>query len=156
MRFEVSYRSGTTHEVDLAAVVAVLGRDPNCDIVLNDTKCSRRHATVEDGPDGLVIRDAGSANGTYVNGHRVDEAPLRPGDTVRMGDVSLKLLAEVGETVVVAPEDLELQPAPAPRPRRPRPAPRRARRRPRADAARPRRRPIRPRPRAPRPLPGCP
>jgi hypothetical protein len=116
MRFEVSYRSGTTHEVDLAAVVAVLGRDPNCDIVLNDTKCSRRHATVEDGPDGLVIRDAGSANGTYVNGRRVDEAPLRPGDTIRMGDVSLKLLTDVGETVVVAPEDLELPPAPAPAP----------------------------------------
>src|SRR5512141_229391 len=115
MRFEVSYRSGTTHEVDLAAVVAVLGRAPNCDIVLNDTKCSRRHATVEDGPDGLVIHDAGSANGTYVNGRRVDHCPLRPGDTVRMGDVSLKLLAEIGETVVVAPDDLELAPAaPAP------------------------------------------
>ncbi len=110
MKFEVSYRSGTTHQVDLPAVLAVLGRDPNCDIVLNDTKCSRRHATVEEGPEGLVIRDAGSANGTYVNGRRVEQAPLRPGDTVRLGDVSLKLLADVGTTVVVAPEDIDLGP----------------------------------------------
>jgi hypothetical protein len=110
MRFEVSYRSGTTHLVDLAAVLAVLGRDPNCDIVLNDTKCSRRHATVEDGPEGLVIRDAGSANGTYVNGRRVEQAQLQPGDVIRLGDVSLKLLVEIGNTLVVAPEDVELQP----------------------------------------------
>lgn len=119
MKFEVSYRSGATHQVDLAAAVAVLGRDPNCDIVLNDTKCSRRHATVEEGPAGLLIRDAGSANGTYVNGRRVEQVQLRPGDTIRLGDVSLRLLAEVGETVVVAPDDIELEPlglSPAPAP----------------------------------------
>jgi hypothetical protein len=111
MKFEVSYRSGTTHEVDLAAAVAVLGRDPHCDVVLNDSKCSRRHATVEDGPAGLVIRDAGSANGTYVNGRRVEEVQLKPGDTIRLGDVSLRVLGEVGDTVIVGPDDVE--PAPA-------------------------------------------
>ncbi|MGE5127963.1 MAG: FHA domain-containing protein [Betaproteobacteria bacterium] len=137
MKFEVSYRSGTTHQVDLAAVVAVLGRDPNCDIVLNDTKCSRRHATVEEEPEGLVIRDTGSANGTYVNGRRVEQARLRPGDTVRLGDVSLRLLADVGETVVVAPDDIELEPlglSPAPAAER-RPEGRRKAAEPRLDAA---------------------
>ena len=74
MRFEVSYSSGTTHEVTLAGSLVVLGRDPGCDIVLNDTKCSRRHAVVEDTPDGLVIRDSGSANGVYVNERRVDRS----------------------------------------------------------------------------------
>jgi hypothetical protein len=111
MKFEISYRGGTTHEVELAGSVAVLGRDPGCDIVLNDSKCSRRHAVVEDGPKGLVVRDSGSANGVYLNGHRVDQAPLRPGDVLRLGEVQLKLLAEVGETVVMAPEDLDLRTA---------------------------------------------
>jgi hypothetical protein len=111
MRFEISYRSGTRHEVELPGSVAVLGRDPGCDIVLNDSKCSRRHAIVEAGPEGLVVRDSGSANGIHVNGRRVDEAPLRPGDVLRLGDVELKLLGEVGATVVVAPEDLELRTA---------------------------------------------
>ena len=64
MKFEISYRGGTTHEVELSGSIAVLGRDPACDIVLNDSKCSRRHAVVEDGPEGLVVRDAGSASPT--------------------------------------------------------------------------------------------
>jgi hypothetical protein len=117
MRFEISYRGGTTHEVEFEGKVCVLGRDPACDVVLNDSKCSRRHAVVEDGPEGLVVRDSGSANGIYVNGRRVEEAPLRPGDTLRLGDAQLTLLAELGETVVMAPEDLDLRTAPgAPRP----------------------------------------
>jgi hypothetical protein len=111
MKFEVSYPGGATHEVELPGSVAVLGRDPGCDIVLNDSKCSRRHAVVEDGPKGLVVRDSGSANGVFVNGRRVDEAPLRPGDVLRLGEVQLKLLADVGETVVMAPEDLDLRTA---------------------------------------------
>jgi hypothetical protein len=110
MRFQVSYGSGTTHQVELPGSVVVLGRDPGCDIVLNDTKCSRRHAVVEGGPEGLVIRDSGSANGVYLNGRRVESAPLSPGDTIRLGDVRLTLLAEIGETVVVALDDAELAP----------------------------------------------
>jgi hypothetical protein len=126
MRFQVSYPSGTMHEVELAGSVAVLGRDPGCDLVLNDSRCSRRHAVVEDGPDGLVIRDSASANGIQVNGRRVERSPLRPGDTVRLGDVQLKVLPEVEATVIVALGDLELGPAvefppPAPPPAAPAP-----------------------------------
>jgi hypothetical protein len=107
MRFEISYQSGTTHEVDLPGRLCVVGRDPGCDIVLNDAKCSRRHAVVEDSSEGVVVRDSGSANGIYHNGKKVERAPLRPGDTVRMGDVTLRLLPEMGETVIVGPEGLE-------------------------------------------------
>jgi hypothetical protein len=112
MRFEISYPGGTTHEVELPGSVCVMGRDPGCDIVLNDSKCSRRHAVVEDGPEGLVVRDSGSANGIYVNGRKVEKAPLRPGDTVRLGEVQLRLLAEIGETVVMAPDGLDLDAPP--------------------------------------------
>jgi hypothetical protein len=108
MRFEISYPGGTTHEVELPGHVCVVGRDPGCDIVLNDAKCSRRHAVLEDGPDGLVVRDSGSANGIYVNGKKVEKASLRPGDSVRLGEVQLRLLAEIGETVVMAPDGLDL------------------------------------------------
>ncbi len=117
MRLEISYRGGTTHEVELPGSVCVLGRDPGCDVVLNDSKCSRRHAVVEEGPEGTVVRDEGSANGIYVNGRRVENASMKPGDTLRLGDVQVKLLAEVGETVIVGPDDLDLRTAAgAPRP----------------------------------------
>ena len=108
MRFEISYQGGTTHEVELPGGVCVVGRDPGCDIVLNDSKCSRRHAVIEDGPAGLSIRDSGSANGIYVNGKKVAKAQLRPGDTVKLGAVKLRLLPEIAETVIVALEGLEL------------------------------------------------
>lgn len=117
MRLEIAYHGGTTHEVEVPGSVCVLGRDPGCDVVLNDAKCSRRHAVLEDGPGGLFVRDQGSANGVYVNGRRVEEARLRPGDTLRLGEVQLKLLADVGETVVMAPDDVELRTRPGtPRP----------------------------------------
>jgi hypothetical protein len=108
LRFEVKYPSGQPHEVELSGTVAVLGRDPSCDLVLNDARCSRRHAVLEAGPQGVSVRDAGSANGIYVNGKKVERSPLVPGDVVRLGEVFLKILPEeVVGTVVMAPEDLE-------------------------------------------------
>ena len=106
MRFEISYQGGTTHEVELPGHLCVVGRDPGCDIVLNDAKCSRRHAVIEETPEGVTVRDSGSANGIYVNGKKVESSPLRPGDTLRMGEVKLRLLPEIGETVIVGPEGI--------------------------------------------------
>ena len=117
IKFEISYPGGMTHEVEIPGSVAVLGRDPGCDVVLNDSRCSRRHAVVEEAAGGLVVRDTASANGVYLNGRRVDASPLETGDVVRLGDVQLKLVAQIGETIVMAPEDLDLGAAPgAPRP----------------------------------------
>lgn len=52
-----------------------LGRSSSCDLPLNDTECSRRHALVnpQQGGETWVV-DLGSTNGTYVNGRRI----LRP------------------------------------------------------------------------------
>jgi pSer/pThr/pTyr-binding forkhead associated (FHA) protein len=66
---------------------AVIGRDPDCDISLASRSVSRRHALVEKTPDGWVVRDLGSANGTRVNGARVTEAPLVAGASVLFGEV---------------------------------------------------------------------
>lgn len=110
MRFEVKYPGGSQHEIELSGTVAVLGRDPSCDLVLNDAKCSRRHAVIEAGPQGVAIRDAGSANGIYVNGKKVERANLVDGDVVRLGEVTLKVLPEVvAGTIVMAPEELAAQ-----------------------------------------------
>jgi hypothetical protein len=110
MRFEISYTGGTTHEVELPGQLCVVGRDPGCDIVLNDAKCSRRHAVIEETADGVKVRDSGSANGIYLNGKKVESSLLRPGDTLRMGEVKLRLLPEIGETVIVGPEGVPFDP----------------------------------------------
>lgn len=138
MKFEVRYPTGARHEVELQGTLVVLGRDPSCDLVLSDVKCSRRHAVIEAGPQGLAIRDAGSANGIYVNGRKVDRAALAAGDVVRLGEIVVKVLPEVMDgTLAMGPEELatlgggalappgpaSVAPEPAPAPeRRPPPA----------------------------------
>ena len=119
MRFEVRYpQGGQPHEVTLQGTVAVIGRDPVCELVVSDPKCSRRHAVLEAGPQGITIRDAGSANGVFVNDRKVERAPLKEGDLVRLGDVVLKVLPEdLPGTLMMGPEDMDAvgegQPAPA-------------------------------------------
>ena len=107
VKFSVQYPNASGHEIELDGTVAILGRDPSCDLVLNDVKCSRRHAVVEAGPQGLAIRDTGSANGVFLNGKKVDRSALSEGDVFRLGDVLLTVLSEdMPGTLVMGPEEL--------------------------------------------------
>lgn len=121
MKLEVRYPDKPPHEIELKGAMAVLGRDPSCDLVLNDERCSRRHAVLEQTPTGLQIRDAGSANGVFVNGKKRERFPLVAGDLVRLGEVILKVLVdETPGTVVVAAEELlDAAPPPAAAPLKP-------------------------------------
>jgi hypothetical protein len=120
VKFQVQYPSGPGHEVELEGTIAILGRDPSCDLVLNDVKCSRRHAVIEAGPQGLAIRDTGSANGVFVNSRKVERSPLKDGDVVRLGDVMLTVLPEdMPGTLVMGPEDVEPAAPPPVKPDRP-------------------------------------
>ena len=94
VKFAVRYPGGALHDVVIEGNIAVVGRDPSCDLVLNDPKSSRRHAVVESGPDGLVIRDTGSANGISVNGKKTERSALKAGDVFRVGDVEVTILGE--------------------------------------------------------------
>jgi hypothetical protein len=117
LKFEVRNPAGQSHEVTLQGTVAVIGRDPACELVVTDPKCSRRHAVLEAGPAGITIRDAGSANGVFVNDRKVERAPLKEGDIVRLGDVVLKVLPEeMPGTLMMGPEDMDTPAPPAPSP----------------------------------------
>lgn len=70
---------------------SVLGRSPECSLVLEDDSVSRRHAMVERQGQDILIRDLGSANGLVLNGRRVESAVLRPGETVLLGEVEVSL-----------------------------------------------------------------
>ncbi len=62
-----------------------LGRDWDCQIVLNDPQCSRVHATICNEGGEWWIRDNSSSNGTFVNGQRIDNARLVEGTLIRIG-----------------------------------------------------------------------
>ena len=70
-----------------------IGRGAECELVLRDSKVSRRHARLV-GRDGvLVLTDLGSTNGTMVNGRRVSEMALGAGDRIELGETSLVIQA---------------------------------------------------------------
>ena len=83
----------------LALPLTRLGRHPQSDIILDDITVSRRHADIERLADGgYEIRDAGSLNGTYVNGERVEKVGLSNGDEVQVGKFRMVFLDALGGT----------------------------------------------------------
>jgi len=72
-----------------------IGRSRDCDVVLDDTGISRRHAELRPGSRGWEVQDLGSTNGVLVNGRPIQGAqPLEPGDRLELG--STEVLFEVG------------------------------------------------------------
>jgi predicted component of type VI protein secretion system len=67
----------------------VIGRSREADIVLQDPNVSRRHAEVRRDDEGWQIVDLGSTNGIKVNGRRVNNQPLSPGDEITIGVTDL-------------------------------------------------------------------
>ncbi len=67
----------------------VIGRLPECDVVLGDPNVSRRHADVRRTEEGYFVTDLGSTNGTRVNGTPVREQQLESGDEITVGSTSL-------------------------------------------------------------------
>jgi pSer/pThr/pTyr-binding forkhead associated (FHA) protein len=72
------------------------GRHPDSDIFLDDVTVSRKHAIFRRTPQGFVVRDVGSLNGTYVNRELVDEVTLTTGDEVQIGKFRLVFYASQG------------------------------------------------------------
>ena len=63
----------------------IIGRSPGCDLVVADRQISRKHARLVRGPEGYVLEDLGSKNGTYLNGTRIDEPQrLQDGDEIQV------------------------------------------------------------------------
>jgi len=71
----------------------VIGRAPECGIPVTVDEISRRHVELKPVADGLSVEDLGSANGTYVNGQRVQKGFMKPGDELRLDAVRFMLVA---------------------------------------------------------------
>lgn len=83
--------------------VVSVGQSPMCELRLDDPRVSRRHCTLAAQADGLVLRDEGSTNGTYLGPARVREVVLRGGSEFRLGDTVLQVLEVAGEPEVQVP-----------------------------------------------------
>ena len=70
---------------------ARVGRSPESDVHLPDPSVSRNHALLDVHNGKLIVRDAGSTNGTFVNQTRVESAELHPGDVVNFGKAAMRV-----------------------------------------------------------------
>lgn len=84
----VMFRSdGGRKSFSVTRDVVVVGRREDCDLRIPLGEVSRKHCRfVKDG-DALRVEDLGSSNGTFINGERVQESAVQPGDTVQVGPV---------------------------------------------------------------------
>ena len=71
----------------------VVGRDADCEICVDESSVSRRHARVQLGVDGFCAIDLNSTNGTFVNDQPVGTTRLKDGDYLRVGNCIFRFLA---------------------------------------------------------------
>lgn len=106
MQIVIQHRSGSEagrRDVYPLGTV-VIGRDEGCDLRLDrqrDLEVSSRHAEIFLDPErGLRIRDLGSTNGTFVDGERVEDAPLANGSRIELGPGGVELRLKLRKSLL--------------------------------------------------------
>lgn len=99
----VIFEPGQAPSTLTLSVAIRAGRDLQSDLPLVHHQISRQHTRFEPEADGCwIVRDLGSANGTFVNGVRIDKHRLAHGDTVDIGPVKLIFQDQAGAEIVLA------------------------------------------------------
>lgn len=86
LRLEILKGEGLGASLVITESETVLGRNPRALLPLSDTRISRRHVLIRRGPQGILIEDLGSRNGTQLNNQPLlARTPLRNGDCLCLG-----------------------------------------------------------------------
>jgi len=79
------------HTSEFVKEKIVLGRILSADLRIDDPRVSRIHALIEIRGENILLTDLASTHGTYVNGQKIVEAKVKPGDLIRIGTAELRL-----------------------------------------------------------------
>lgn len=90
-------KSGQEKKFSLGSSVTTIGRRQDCDLCIPMMSISRRHCQINQDQHILKIRDLSSRNGTFVNGEKVNEATLKPGDSISIGTLEFLVKTFEGE-----------------------------------------------------------
>jgi pSer/pThr/pTyr-binding forkhead associated (FHA) protein len=80
--------------IQLDRVLLVVGRQPDSDATIDSSRVSRKHCCLAIDRDGILVRDLGSRNGTWVNGRRIKVGVIRRGDELRIAHLRYRLEIE--------------------------------------------------------------
>ena len=108
MKFIIYDKSREEFQVPWTGKDLTIGRRADADIQLNEPTMSGLHAKIYGSSDGLRIRDLDSLNGTQINGVRVVESLLYPGDEIKIGRAMIVVSGNTGDTGVLAPLPLAI------------------------------------------------
>lgn len=75
------YKDGFMRKFPLDKPLVLIGRDQDCDLVIDEPYVSRKHLEIEVNADRVLIRDLQSTNGTYFDGKAIESAELKIGDS---------------------------------------------------------------------------
>jgi hypothetical protein len=93
MKIELVLLDGSNRRVPLdEGAELTIGTSAQCSLRLNAVDVSRSHALLTAQPGKISLLDLGSTNGTYVNGRRIRETDLEPGDVVRFSSVIAQVM----------------------------------------------------------------
>jgi predicted component of type VI protein secretion system len=84
------------YEAQLQDRVTTIGRGADCDIVIDNSGVSELHARIRRQGNALIVEDAKSTNGVFVNGQRVHSYYLSYGDEIVLLKHTLRLVADTG------------------------------------------------------------
>jgi len=99
-------------QIELAADYLTVGREPTCDVCLDDPHVSRTHAALERRGGLVYVQDLGSSGGTFVNGNPAKSAELHQGDVVTFATVRARF--EAAPLVSAETQAMPTQAAPPP------------------------------------------
>jgi hypothetical protein len=88
----IIYGDHTGREYRLGPKRVLIGRTGQCDITINESSVSRKHASIESKDGRFLLQDLKSTNGTLVNGEFIDVHVLTHGDKIRIGGTVFQFL----------------------------------------------------------------
>lgn len=103
MKFIIYDKSREEFQVPWTGKDLAIGRRADADIQVNEPTMSGLHAKIFAASDGMRIRDLDSLNGTQINGVRVVESLLYPGDQIKIGRAMIVVSGTTGTTAAVDP-----------------------------------------------------
>ncbi|MDP6380253.1 MAG: FHA domain-containing protein [Phycisphaerae bacterium] len=92
---QITLKSGTT----------IVGRKEDSGLIIASSRVSRHHCQITLDGNDLKVRDLGSANGTLINGQKVEESPLKAGDEVHIGPLGFLVEIDGRRTPDAAPSN---------------------------------------------------